>query len=238
MNGVLRLEQVNAGYHEISVLEDVSFDLPAGKITTIIGPNGAGKSTLLRTIYGLTTVTAGRIVAGEEDITRLSPIDRLGRGIVLIPQGRSNFPAMTVYENLLMGVYTRHDRDVQRDIDAVMDRFAVLREKRHLPAGNLSGGEQQVLEMAMGLLLRPRVMLVDEPSLGLAPMMMDYIFHAIGEIVRTGTTILMVEQNAARALEVSDWALVLDLGRKRFEGAASEIAADPQVRRLYLGQVP
>ena len=238
MSGVLRFEQVSAGYHEIAVLEDVSFDLPAGKITTIIGPNGAGKSTLLRTIYGLTTITAGRVVAGEEDITHLSPIRRLERGIVLIPQGRSNFPAMTVYENLLMGVYTRHDRDVRRDVDATMDRFAVLGAKRNLPAGNLSGGEQQILEMAMGLLLRPKVMLVDEPSLGLAPMMMDYIFEAIRDIARGGTTILMVEQNAARALEISHWALVLDLGRKRFEGPAADIAAEPQVRRLYLGQVP
>ncbi len=238
MSGVLRLEGISAGYHEIAVLEDVSLDLPAGKITTIIGPNGAGKSTLLRTIYGLTTITAGRVVAGDEDITHLSPIQRLERGIVLIPQGRSNSPAMTVYENLLMGIYSRDDRDARGDVDAVMARFTVLGAKRNLPAGNLSGGEQQILEMGMGLLLRPKVMLVDEPSLGLAPMMMDYIFDAIGDIARGGTTILMVEQNAARALEVSDWALVLDLGRKRFEGPASEIAADTQVRRLYLGQVP
>ncbi len=238
MSGVLRIEGISAGYHEIAVLEDVSLDLPARKITTIIGPNGAGKSTLLRTIYGLTTVTAGRIVAADEDITRLSPIQRLERGIVLVPQGRSNFPAMTVYENLLMGIYTRRDRDAHRDVDAVMERFTVLGTKRHLSAGNLSGGEQQILEMAMGLLLRPKVMLVDEPSLGLAPMMMDYIFDAIGDIARGGTTVLMVEQNAARALEISDWALVLDLGRKRFEGKASDIAGDPKVRRLYLGQVP
>jgi branched-chain amino acid transport system ATP-binding protein len=238
MSGVLRLEGISAGYHEIAVLEDVSLDLPAEKITTIIGPNGAGKSTLLRTIYGLTTITAGRVVAGDEDITHLSPIQRLERGIVLIPQGRSNFPAMTVYENLLMGIYSRDDRDARGDVDAVMARFTVLGAKRNLPAGNLSGGEQQILEMGMGLLLRPKVMLVDEPSLGLAPMMMDYIFDAIGDIARGGTTILMVEQNAARALEVSDWALVLDLGRKRFEGPAASIAADPQVRRLYLGQVP
>lgn len=238
MSGVLRVEGISAGYHEIAVLEDVSLDLPAGKITTIIGPNGAGKSTLLRTIYGLTTITAGRVVAGDEDITHLSPIRRLERGIVLIPQGRSNFPAMTVYENLLMGIYSRRDRDARRDVDAMMERFTVLGTKRNLLAGNLSGGEQQILEMAMGLLLRPKVMLVDEPSLGLAPMMMDYIFDAIGDIARGGTTVLMVEQNAARALEISDWALVLDLGRKRFEGPASEIAADPQIRRLYLGQVP
>ncbi len=237
MSSLLRFEGVTAGYHEITVLEDVSFDLPPQKITTIIGPNGAGKSTLLRTAYGLTTVTQGHVVAGGEDITHLPPVQRLARGIVLVPQGRSNFPAMTVYENLLMATYTRHDREVRSDIDAVMARFSVLGAKRRLYAGNLSGGEQQILEMAMGLLLQPKVMLVDEPSLGLAPMMMDYIFEAIGEITHGGTTILMVEQNAARALEISDWALVLDLGRKRFEGPAAEIAANPQVRSLYLGQV-
>jgi branched-chain amino acid transport system ATP-binding protein len=237
VSGVLRLEGIHAGYHEIAVLVDVSFDLPAGQITAVIGPNGAGKSTLLRTIYGLTTMTGGRIVAGEEEITRLSSIDRLRRGIVLIPQGRCNFPAMTVHENLLMATHTRRDRRARADIDAAMDRFPMIGEKRAVPAGNLSGGEQQVLEMAMGLLLRPRVMLVDEPSLGLAPMMTDYIFDAIVEIARTGTTILMVEQNAARALEISDWALVLDLGRKRFEGPAAAVAADPEVRQLYLGRV-
>jgi len=238
VSAVLRLEGISAGYDEVAVLEDVSLELQEAKITTIIGPNGAGKSTLLRTIYGLTTITAGRVITGDVDLTHLSPIDRLSHGIVLIPQGRSNFPAMTVYENLLMGIYTRRDPAAGADVEAMMTRFSVLGAKRHVLAGNLSGGEQQILEMAMGLLLRPRVMLVDEPSLGLAPMMMDYIFEAIGEIARTGTTILMVEQNAARALEVSDWALVLDLGRKKLEGPAQAIAADPQVRRLYLGLSP
>lgn len=236
MSGLLRLETVSAGYHEITVLEDLTFDLPAGKITTVIGPNGAGKSTLLRTVYGLTTVTRGRVMAGDEDITRLPPVERLARGIVLIPQGRCNFPAMTVYENLLMATYTRRAPRIRAEIDAIMDRFPVLGEKRRQFAGNLSGGEQQLLELAMGLLLHPKVMLVDEPSLGLAPVMVDYVFEAIRQIVSVGTTILMVEQNAARALEISDWALVLDLGRARFEGPASEIAANPRVRQLYLGQ--
>jgi branched-chain amino acid transport system ATP-binding protein len=237
MSALLRLDGVTAGYHEITVLEGISFDLPRGKITTVIGPNGAGKSTLLRTVYGLTTVTAGRVLAGDEDITRLPPVQRLGRGIVFVPQGRSNFPAMSVHENLLMATYTRRDRQIDAEITALFERFPILGTRRRVPAGSLSGGEQQILEMAMGLLLHPRVMLVDEPSLGLAPMMMDYIFEAIMGIARGGTTILMVEQNAARALEISDWALVLDLGRKRFEGPAHEIAANPQVRQLYLGQV-
>jgi branched-chain amino acid transport system ATP-binding protein len=236
VNAFLRFDGVSAGYHEIVVLEDVSFDLPAGGITTIIGPNGAGKSTLLRTAYGLTTVTAGRVVAGGEDITHLPPVQRLSRGIVFVPQGRTNFPAMSVHENMLMATYTRRDRQVNADIDGLMARFPILGARRDTAAGNLSGGEQQILEMAMGLLLHPQVMLVDEPSLGLAPMMMDYIFEAIGEIARAGTTILMVEQNAARALEISQWAIVLDLGRKRFEGPAGDVAGNPQVRQLYLGQ--
>ncbi|HEU5171096.1 MAG TPA: ABC transporter ATP-binding protein [Gemmatimonadales bacterium] len=234
---LLRVETLTAGYQEISVLEELSFDLPAGLITAVIGPNGAGKSTLLRTIYGLTRVYGGRLLYDEEDITRLPPVGRLARGIVLVAQGRNNFPAMTVTENLLMATYTRRDPEVRADLDAVLDRFPLLKKHRRQMAGNLSGGEQQILEMAMGLLLRPRLLLVDEPSLGLAPLMMDYIFEAIRQIGRAGTTVLMVEQNAAKALAISDRALVLDLGRRRLEGPAAEIAADPQVRRLYLGDV-
>lgn len=236
MSGILALDRLTAGYDEIVVLEDVSFDLPTGKITTIIGPNGAGKSTLLRTVYGLTRVRAGRVMYRDEDITGLSPFERLRRGIVLVPQGRNNFPAMTVSENLLMASYTRRDPGVREDIHAILERFPILGTKQKTLAGNLSGGEQQVLEMAMGLLLRPKLMLVDEPSLGLAPTMMSYIFEAVRQVVQSGTTILMVEQNAAKALEISDWALVLDLGHKRFEGLAQEIAVNPQVRQLYLGQ--
>lgn len=236
MTAPLRMENLSAGYQDIVVLQEVSFELPAGQITTIIGPNGAGKSTLLRTIYGLTQVTEGRIVYEGEDITRLSPLERLRRGIVMIPQGRSNFPAMTVHENLLMATYTRHDKDVHQDLEAVMTRFPILRVKSRSLAGNLSGGQQQMMEMAMGVLLRPRLLLVDEPSMGLAPNMVDEAFRTILDIAGRGMTILMVEQNAAKALEISDWALVLDLGRKRFEGPAAQIAEDPQVRRLYLGQ--
>lgn len=236
-SGLLRFDGLTAGYQEISVLEDVTFILPQGVITTVIGPNGAGKSTLLRTIYGLTRVHAGRLLYREEDITGLPPIERLERGIVLVAQGRNNFPAMTVTENLLMAAYTRRDRQVRQDIEQMLARFPLLAARRRQLAGNLSGGEQQILEMAMGLLLHPQLMLIDEPSLGLAPLMMDYIFEAIAEIARAGTTVLMVEQNAAKALAISNWALVLDLGRKRMEGPAPDIAANPQVRRLYLGEV-
>lgn len=238
MTSALRFEQLSAGYQEIVALQELTFEIPAGQITTVLGPNGAGKSTLLRTIYGLTTVAGGHVFFNGEDITRLAPVERLARGIVLIPQGRCNFPAMTVWENLLMATYTRHDREVAADLEAVMSRFPVLRDSRKVLAGNLSGGQQQILEMAMGLLLRPRLMLVDEPSMGLAPTMMETIFTAITEIARTGMTLLMVEQNAVMALGISHWALVLDLGQKRFEGPAAEIANNPQVRQLYLGGGP
>jgi len=238
MTPPLRCENLRAGYQDVVVLQDLSFELPAGRITTIIGPNGAGKSTLLRTIYGLTHISQGSIVYEGKDITRLTPLDRLARGIVMIPQGRANFPAMTVYENLLMATYTRHDKSVRQDLEAVMARFPFLRLKRRLLAGNLSGGQQQIMDMAMGLLLRPRLLLVDEPSMGLAPNMVDEVFHAIVDIAGDGMTTLIVEQNAAKALEISDWALVLDLGQKRFEGPAVDIAANPQVRQLYLGQGP
>ncbi len=234
---LLRLDGLTAGYQEISVLEDLTFALPHGLITTVIGPNGAGKSTLLRTIYGLTRVHAGRLLYREQDITGLPPIQRLTRGIVLVGQGRNNFPAMSVAENLLMATYTRRDRQVRQDIEQMLERFPLLAGRRRQLAGNLSGGEQQLLEMAMGLLLHPHLMLIDEPSLGLAPLMTDYIFDSIREIARAGTTVLMVEQNAAKALAISNWALVLDLGRKRLEGPAPEIAANPQVKRLYLGDV-
>ncbi len=238
MTPPLRCENLHAGYQDVVVLQELSFELPAGRITTIIGPNGAGKSTLLRTIYGLTHISEGSIVYEGEDITRLTPLDRLARGIVMIPQGRTNFPAMTVYENLLMATYTRRDKSVQQDLEAVIARFPFLRLKRRSLAGNLSGGQQQIMEMAMGLLLRPRLLLVDEPSMGLAPNMVDEVFQTIVEIAGSGMTTLIVEQNAAKALEISDWALVLDLGQKRFEGPAVDIAANPQVRQLYLGQGP
>ena len=232
---LLELSDVRAGYEEVEVLRGVSVRVRAGEIVSIIGANGAGKSTLLRTVFGMVRAREGRIVFASEDITNRPPVEILRRGLSYVPQGRCNFPAMTVEENLEMGAYTRSDPDVRRDIDAMLARFPMLREKRRAPAGALSGGQQQILEIAIALLLHPRLILVDEPSLGLDPMMAETVFETIQAINRDGATVLMVEQNAKRALEVSHRAFVLDLGRNRFEGTGRELLDDPEVRQHYLG---
>ena len=232
---LLRLEEVTAGYEEIEVLRGVSLSVEAGHIVSIIGANGAGKSTLLRTVFGLLRPRSGRIRLGGEEIGGRPPVDVLRRGIGYVPQGRCNFPAMSVEENLEMGAYLRRDAGVRADIEALFRRFPLLADKRADAAGTLSGGQQQILEMAIALLLRPRLLLVDEPSLGLDPRMVEAVFDTILEINREGTTILMVEQNAKKALSVSHRGFVLELGRNRFEGTGQELLDDPDVRQHYLG---
>ena len=232
---VLELHDVVAGYDEVEVLRGVSLSVRAGEIVAIIGANGAGKSTLLRTIFGLLAPRAGDIRFAGEEIGGRSPVEVLKRGIGYVPQGRCNFPAMTVEENLQMGAYLRRDDRVREDIEAVLGRFPVLEGRRASPAGTLSGGQQQILEMAMALLLRPRLLLIDEPSLGLDPRMVETVFTTIAEISRDGTTILMVEQNARKALSVSDRGFVLELGKNRFEGTGQALLGNPEVRQHYLG---
>jgi ABC-type branched-subunit amino acid transport system ATPase component len=232
---LLRLEDVHAGYGEIEVLRGVSAYVGAGEIVSIIGANGAGKSTLLRTVFGMLRPTRGRIRFAEEEIAGRNPVDVLRRGCAYVPQGRCNFPAMTVEENLLMGAYTRRDDAVRADIEALMVRFPVLGQKRRALAGSLSGGQQQILEMAIALVLHPRLLLVDEPSLGLDPRMVEAVFSTIVGVNREGTTVLMVEQNAKQALAISDRGFVLELGRNRFEGTGQALLRDPEVRAHYLG---
>jgi branched-chain amino acid transport system ATP-binding protein len=229
---LLAVENLVVGYGDIEILHGVSMDVPPGGITTIIGPNGAGKSTLLRAIFGLLPVRAGHVRFSGQDVTNLSPVELIRRGLAYVGQGRMSFPAMTVRENLEMGAFTRRDRDVARDIDSLMSTFPVLGQRHRDPAGNLSGGEQQILEMAMALLLRPRLLLLDEPSLGLAPLMVASVFEVIGGM---RTTVLMVEQNAAQALEISHHAVVLEMGLRRNEGPAADIRNDPEIRLLFLG---
>ena len=232
---LLHLQEVVAGYDEVEVLRGVSLSVGAGEIVCIIGANGAGKSTLLRTVFGMVTPTAGAIRFDGEDIARRPPTDVLKRGIGYVPQGRCNFPAMSVEENLEMGAYLRRDSRVRGDIDAVLARFPLLAAKRRDPAGTLSGGQQQILEMGIALLLHPRLLMVDEPSLGLDPRMVEVVFETILAINREGTTILMVEQNAKKALSVSHRGFVLELGRNRFEGTGRELLENPDVREHYLG---
>jgi len=232
---LLELREVVAGYEDVEVLRGVSLAVPAGEIVCIIGANGAGKSTLLRTVFGMVPPRAGAISFAGEDIARRSSLDVLRRGIGYVPQGRCNFPAMSVEENLEMGAYLRRDARVQGDIEALLARFPMLATKRREPAGSLSGGQQQILEMAIALLLNPRLLMVDEPSLGLDPRMVEIVFDTLLAINRDGTTILMVEQNAKKALSVSHRGFVLELGRNRFEGTGRELLDNPDVRQHYLG---
>jgi ABC-type branched-subunit amino acid transport system ATPase component len=232
---LLVLDDVVAGYDEVEVLRGVSLRVRAGDIVSIIGANGAGKSTLLRTVFGMVRRRSGRIAFAGREIGALPPVEVLRQGIGYVPQGRCNFPAMTVEENLEMGAYLRRDRQVRADIDALLARFPVLASKRSAAAGTLSGGQQQILEMAIALLLHPRLLLVDEPSLGLDPRMVEVVFETILAINGEGTTVLMVEQNAVKALSISHRAFVLELGRNRFEGTGQELLDDPDVRQHYLG---
>jgi ABC-type branched-subunit amino acid transport system ATPase component len=232
---VLALREVVAGYDEIDVLRGVSVTVGAGEIVSIIGANGAGKSTLLRTVFGMVRPRAGSIRFDGEEIGGRPSVDILKRGIGYVPQGRCNFPAMSVEENLEMGAYLRRDDRIRADIDAQLARFPMLAAKRRDPAGTLSGGQQQILEMAISLLLHPRLLLVDEPSLGLDPRMVELVFGTIVTINREGTAILMVEQNAKKALSVSHRGFVLELGRNRFEGTGQQLLDDPDVRQHYQG---
>jgi ABC-type branched-subunit amino acid transport system ATPase component len=232
---LLALREVRAGYDEVEVLRGVSIDVRAGEIVSIIGANGAGKSTLLRTVFGMVRARSGSIRFDGREIAGRPPGEILRAGISYVPQGRCNVPAMSVEENLEMGAYTRADGEVRRDIERTMARFPMLGAKRRAAAGTLSGGQQQVLEMAIALLLHPRLLLVDEPSLGLDPRMVEAVFATILAINGEGTTVLMVEQNARKALSISHRGFVLELGRNRFEGTGRALLDDPEVRQHYLG---
>src|SRR5258705_2301851 len=200
---LLELEDVHAGYRETGVRRGVSADVRAGEIVSIIGANGAGKSTLLRTVFGMVTPSRGRIRLAGEEIAGENPVAVLRRGCSYVPQGRCNFPAMSVEENLEMGAYTRADASVRRDIEAMLERFPMLGTKRREPAGTLSGGQQQILEIAIALLLHPRILLIDEPSLRLDPRMVEIVFSTIVTVNRAGTPVPIREQNAKQALALT-----------------------------------
>jgi branched-chain amino acid transport system ATP-binding protein len=231
----LELVSVTAGYGDNPIVREFSAQLLPGSITTLIGGNGAGKSTLLRAIYGTNRHFSGKIVFRGEEMQALPPWERLKRGIGFVPQGRCNFPAMSVFENLKMGCYTlpatKHAAAIQR----VTTFFPMLAAKSAIEAGNLSGGEQQILEMAMVLLLEPSLLLLDEPSLGLSPRMQGDVFVTVQQIAKTGVTVLVVEQNVRGALLISDRALVMEQGRLFMEGPAAEVRTDPRIRQAYLG---
>ena len=234
---LLEVDDIHAGYGKLEILRGVSLRVESGQVVSIIGPNGAGKSTVFKTLFGLLPVRQGRVRFDGEDVTNRMPADLLRRGMTYVPQGRNVFPLMTVDENLRLGAYIRpRSAELEREVDRVYETFPMLRDARGKRAAELSGGQQQMLEMGRALLLRPRLMLLDEPTLGLAPLVFREIFRIIGDLRRAGQTILMVEQNASKALEISDYAYVLELGRNRFDGSGEAIRSDERIRRLYLGR--
>jgi branched-chain amino acid transport system ATP-binding protein len=235
---VLEIRDVVCAYGNVPALKGVSLTVAKGQLVAIIGANGAGKSTLLRTIAGLRRLSRGEIVFKGEPITNASPRHVLSRGIALCPEGRCVFPHLTVTENLWMGAYLRTDRAaIAADLERVFDDFPRLVERRGHMAGMLSGGEQQMLAIGRALMARPELVMFDEPSLGLAPTTADRTFEIIKQVCRAGTTVLMVEQNAQAALEMCEWAYVLEAGALALSGLGCDLIGNPRVRAAYLGGV-
>ncbi len=231
---ILTAEDIYSGYGETEILHGVSVEVAPGAIATIIGPNGSGKSTLMKTIFGLLTPTRGQVTLEGEKITGLRPDRIVRKGMCYVPQSDNVFPSLTVLENLEMGAFIRDD-DYSESLGDVFNRFPALEERKRQRAGSLSGGEQQMLAMGKALMLNPKVLLLDEPSAGLAPRMVGEIMQKILEIKESGVAILMVEQNAKEALKLSDRGYVLATGKKRFEDSGQGVLDNPDVGRLYLG---
>jgi len=234
---MLHIRDLHTHYGYVHALRGVSLDVEEGSIVALIGSNGAGKSTLLNTISGLVPPSSGTIEFKGKNITTLSSEEVVKLGISQSPEGRRVFPRSSIQDNLEMGAYTRKDSsNVHKDIDAMMDRFPILRERRNQMAGTLSGGEQQMLTIARSLMTRPKLLMLDEPSLGLMPTMVQEIFKLIQEIHSEGMTILLVEQNARKALSIADKAYVLESGEVVLDGPADELQKSDQVRKAYLGE--
>ena len=234
---MLRVENVSAGYGSIKVLKQISLSVSEGEIVTLIGSNGVGKTTTLKTISGLLRPTGGSIRFCKRDISRIAPHKIVEMGISHVPEGRNVFPRLTVRENLEMGAYIRKDRaGIKKDYDMVMDTFPQLARRQKQTAGTLSGGEQQMLAMGRALMSKPRLLLLDEPSMGLAPLVVLGIFEIIKEVNRQGTTILLVEQNAQVALRTAHRGYVMETGRIILDDSADALLQDEQVRKAYLGE--
>jgi branched-chain amino acid transport system ATP-binding protein len=232
---LLHVDDIHTFYGSIEALKGISIDVMEGEVVTLIGSNGAGKSTTLRSISGLTPPRTGDIRFGGENITRTGPADIVKLGISQSPEGRRCFPRMTVRENLDMGAYLRRDKDVAADMERVFDLFPRLLEREKQKAGTMSGGEQQMLAIGRALMAKPMLLLLDEPSMGIAPILVERIYETIAEINRQGTTILLVEQNANYALDVSKRGYVLETGRVALTDDASKLRENPAVQKAYLG---
>ncbi|MEV0680638.1 ABC transporter ATP-binding protein [Actinosynnema sp. NPDC050436] len=231
---LLELQDINVHYGKIAAIKGISLEVNEGEIVSLIGANGAGKTTTLKTISGLRPLTSGKVLFDGQDISRMPGHKRVLLGIGQSPEGRGVFPGMTVQENLLMGAYTRKD-DLAEDLAEVYELFPRLAERKGQFGGTMSGGEQQMIAIGRALMTKPKVLLLDEPSMGLAPMLIAQIFEIIKEINKRGTTVLLVEQNAQQALKLSDRAYVLETGRVVKSAPGLELLDDPQVRAAYLG---
>lgn len=232
---MLKLNNIVAGYGSITALKSISLEVPAGSIVTLIGANGAGKTTTMRTIMGLIHPSAGEVLFEGKDITKNKTHEIVNSGISLVPEGRSILARMTVLENLEMGAYKRNDKEVDSDLAKVFERFPILGERKSQLGGTLSGGQQQMLAIGRALMARPKLMLLDEPSMGLAPLVVAEIFRVIKEINASGTTVLLVEQNVRQAIKIADYAYVMETGKIVLEGNREEIGKNPRVMEAYLG---
>lgn len=231
---MLKVENINVYYGKIHSVKDISFEVHECEIVSLIGANGAGKTTTLKTISGLMHSKTGKIIFMREDISKVETFKLIGKGLAHVPEGRRIFLQMTVKENLEMGAYTKGNT-TQKDLEDIFNRFPRLKERKNQVAGTLSGGEQQMLAIGRALMSHPKLLILDEPSMGLAPILVDQIFDIIKELNTTGTTILLVEQNAEKALHISDRAYVLESGRIVLSGTGEELAKSDKIKKVYLG---
>ena len=235
-NTMLKVSGLKVAYGGIQAVKGVSFDVMEGELVSLIGANGAGKTTTLKAITGTQPAAAGEIQFMGRNIKGQGPWDLVKQGLVMVPEGRGTFTRMTITENLQMGAFVRNDNEVEADIDKVFAIFPRLKERRNQLAGTMSGGEQQMLAMGRALMAKPKVLLLDEPSMGLSPIMVDKIFEVVNDIHQRGTTVLLVEQNASRALQLATRGYVLDSGAVTMSGDAKALLNDPKVRAAYLGE--
>ena len=233
---LLKVGGLKVAYGGIQAVKGVSFEVFEGELVSLIGANGAGKTTTLKAITGIQPAAGGDIEYLGRSIKGQGPWDLVKQGLVMVPEGRGTFTRMTITENLQMGAFVRHDREIDADIDKVFAIFPRLKERRHQLAGTMSGGEQQMLAMGRALMARPRLLLLDEPSMGLSPIMVDKIFEVVADIHRRGSTVLLVEQNASRALQLASRGYVMDSGEVTMSGDAKQLLNDPKVRAAYLGE--
>ncbi|MDR3573185.1 MAG: ABC transporter ATP-binding protein [Anaerolineaceae bacterium] len=232
---MLEIKNLNSGYAKVSVLRNVAFHVDADEMVAIIGPNGAGKSTLLKTITGLVKAQSGNVVFGKDDITGMAPNDVVRKGLSYVPEGGRPFPNMTVTDNLLMGAYSNRSVLKSGVLDEIYDLFPILKKRSSQYARTLSGGERQMLAIARGLVSRPKLIMLDEPSLGVAPKLVDEIYEKIHALKKLGLTVLLVEQNTGYALELADRGYVLENGQIAMEGSAAELSNSDHIKKAYLG---